>query len=127
MKAGDLMLYTNDQGQKIKVELLEDARHPLTTVKEAGAEINTFTDVRGLTQQGGYFFARTKQLTPLYRVLSPDGFDIERDGEYNSHEEAKEALNRFIERFKVQGYYSTASRERISLNHIAQYCKIIQA
>jgi hypothetical protein len=62
-----------------------------------------------------------------YRVLSPDGFDIEMDAEYKSIEEAQIALNKFILRFKDQGYYSTSRRERISLAEARSRCRIIES
>lgn len=60
-------------------------------------------------------------------VLSPDGFPIERDKTYKSIEEAEEALNRFVDRYKLQGYYSTimdGERVKIPLSEIKQYCQI---
>lgn len=60
-----------------------------------------------------------------YRVLSPDGFDIERDAEYRTLKEAREALKLFISRFTIQGFYSTGNRERIPVADLAECCVII--
>lgn len=63
-----------------------------------------------------------------YRLLSPDGFDCEMDGLYTSKKEVKLALDRFIARFKTQGYYSqicyNGYKREIPLESIADYCDI---
>ena len=59
-----------------------------------------------------------------YRVLSPDGFDIERDKIYKDKTEALDALEKFCERYTIQGYYSMSDRTRISLSEIKNYCEI---
>ena len=63
-----------------------------------------------------------------YRVLSPDGFDIEPVNAYTTKKEAAAALSRFVERYEMQGYYSTfRNRERyeMPLNEIKENCKVI--
>lgn len=62
----------------------------------------------------------------MYQVLSPDGFPIERDAEFNTLDDANKALRRFVNRFTSQGYYSTSSREHIALTDIADYCEIVK-
>ena len=62
-----------------------------------------------------------------YRILSPDGFDIECGEPYRSMEQAVEALRRFVARYEEQGYYSTASLEHIPLDQIAVRCEVIAA
>ena len=59
-----------------------------------------------------------------FEVLSPDGFTIERESEYNSLKEAKTALNEFIKRYEKQGYYSKSNREQLPVNEIAKNCII---
>jgi hypothetical protein len=56
-------------------------------------------------------------------VLSPDGFTIEFDMPYyNSMEEAMEKLASWQERYKKQGYYSSAQHGRIPYNLIPEFC-----
>lgn len=63
--------------------------------------------------------------TNKYRILSPDGFDIERDTTY-TEKEIDNALQRFVDRYTLQGYYSTGDRERIPLSDIIQNCQLIK-
>ena len=58
------------------------------------------------------------------RILSPDGFDIEMDKVYKP-EEVEAAIEKFIARFKNQGYYSTSNRERIPLDQIKDYVSVV--
>ena len=60
-----------------------------------------------------------------YRILSPDGFDIEMDRIYKESE-IMEAGKRFVERFRQQGYYSTGNREHIELDDLLENCEIIE-
>lgn len=62
-----------------------------------------------------------------FRVLSPDGFDIEMNGEYAGMKAARAAVQDFVKRFERQGYYSTANRQRIPLSDIPRNCSIIPA
>jgi len=57
-------------------------------------------------------------------MISKDGFDIERDTTYSTEDEIQDAINRFIDRFEAQGYYSTGNRERIPLNEIQEHLTI---
>lgn len=61
-----------------------------------------------------------------YEVISPDGFSIHRDKTYVSHEEAMIGLREWVKRYESQGYYSTSNRERIEVDHIELYCKIVE-
>ena len=61
----------------------------------------------------------------MYRVLSPDGFDIEMDSDYRTFEEATAARAAFVERYRSQGYYSTGNHEHIALSDIADRCTIV--
>ena len=58
------------------------------------------------------------------RVLSPDGFDIERDVIYTSEPQARRAIEAFASRFEAQGYYSGVAG-RIALVDIPDACKIV--
>jgi len=56
-------------------------------------------------------------------MISKDGFDIERDTTYSTEDELQDAINRFIDRYKVQGYYSKNFR-KIPLNEIKEHLTI---
>ena len=60
-----------------------------------------------------------------YNVLSPDGFAISFDSQYNTIEEAEEAFNNWQERFKMQGYYSSSRYGRIPLAELKEHCALI--
>ena len=60
-----------------------------------------------------------------YEIFSPDGFPIEREGTYKSMAEVQEAIEKFVKKYETQGYYYTSKRERIPLNEIENYCKLI--
>ena len=49
------------------------------------------------------------------RILSPDGFDIEMDA----------AIEKFIARYKSQGYYSNSNRERIPIGEIKDLMQVV--
>jgi hypothetical protein len=62
-----------------------------------------------------------------YQVLSPDGFTLERDvPHYSSKEKAIEAYSAWAERYKSQGYYSSAKHGRIHLLDLYDYCQFNQ-
>jgi hypothetical protein len=68
---------------------------------------------------------KTKQ---NFRVLSPDGFDLEMNKTYKTPQEVKEAINNFVKRFEPQGYYSTirnGDRYQMPLSEIAENCQVI--
>jgi len=59
-----------------------------------------------------------------YKVLSPDGITIQHDVPwYNSLPEAFIALDKFIEGFKFQGYYST-KYDRIPIVNLLECCSV---
>jgi len=60
-----------------------------------------------------------------YRLLSPDGFDIEMDAVY-TESELMPAFEKFKKRFEKQGYYSTSNRERIDLRDLADYMRVVE-
>lgn len=60
-----------------------------------------------------------------YDVLSPDGFSISFHDVWDTPQEAEEALNNWVERYRKQGYYSTTNRERIPLDELTTWCKIV--
>lgn len=60
-------------------------------------------------------------------VLSPDGFNIERDCEYDSYSQAKQACDDYYKRYESQGYYSTMNREHIPLSELSSRCSIVES
>jgi len=60
-----------------------------------------------------------------YDVLSPDGFSIHPTDYYKSKEEAKKALNEWVERYRHQGHYTLQTMKRIPIDELAKYCQII--
>ena len=67
-------------------------------------------------------------MSKKYQVLSPDGFTIEHEPTYRTQKEAKEAVARFIERYRLQGYYSQTChngyRRQISIAELPDYLEI---
>lgn len=63
-----------------------------------------------------------------YIVLSPDGFPIERDVEYNSLAEVQEAIEKFVAKYEKQGYYSQSITKvtKIPLNEIEANCRLVK-
>ena len=62
-----------------------------------------------------------------YKILSPDGFTIERDIQhYKSQKDALNSLTNWIERYRMQGYYSSTMYGRIDLSEIQKYCTLIK-
>lgn len=64
-----------------------------------------------------------------YIILSPDSITIELEHPYyRSKKKAMEAFNRWKERYKVQGYYSSSIRSvgRISLDELENHCRFIR-
>jgi hypothetical protein len=60
-----------------------------------------------------------------YDVLSPDGFSISFDEMWDTPDEASKALDKWVERYRGQGYYSTTNRERIPLDELTTWCTIV--
>ena len=60
-----------------------------------------------------------------YQVLSPDGFTIEFDRPYYiSKKKAFEAFDKWKERYKLQGYYSSNHYGRIPLEELEEYMNV---
>lgn len=60
-----------------------------------------------------------------YRLLSPDGFDIEMDAVY-TESELMPAFEKFKKRFEKQGYYSTSNRTKIDLRDLQDYMQVVE-
>ena len=59
-----------------------------------------------------------------YQVLTPDGIRIESNRtSYPTMKKAKDALELWIRRYEVQGYY-IANGSKISLNELEKNCQI---
>lgn len=59
-----------------------------------------------------------------YVVLSPDGFTIEFEHPYyTSLKKALDALDKWMKRYEVQGYYSS-NRGRIPLGELPDHCTL---
>ena len=70
---------------------------------------------------------KTKAKTQ-YEVLSPDGFPIDMESNFTTFEQANKAIDNFVKRFEMQGYYSTikdGQRYQMPLDEIKLNCKII--
>ena len=62
-----------------------------------------------------------------YQILSPDGFEINPNiNYYKSIKEVKQSFYNWVERYKIQGYYSSPNYGKINLNDIEYYCTIIE-
>lgn len=61
-----------------------------------------------------------------YQILSPDNFPIERDKVYTSIKQAKKCFNQWLNNYKLQGYYSSATHGRIDILDIEHYCTLIE-
>jgi len=61
-----------------------------------------------------------------FDVFSPDGFSISREETYPSLEVAKQKLQEWVKRYEFQGYYSRSNRDRIPLDKLEHYCRIVE-
>ena len=61
-----------------------------------------------------------------FDVISPDGFPISCEP-FASANEAQDSIPFWCERFKHQGYYSTSSREKISLEELPHRLRIVES
>jgi hypothetical protein len=61
-----------------------------------------------------------------YRILSPDNFDINMEPSIYQEDEIENAIDNFVKRFTIQGYYSTSNRSRIALSDIRSHLSCIE-
>lgn len=61
-----------------------------------------------------------------YRVLSPDGFDIDHCT-YRSKKAARAAFLSWRERYAAQGYYLDARWRKIDIADLADCCDLVAA
>lgn len=57
-------------------------------------------------------------------VLSPDGFPISPQP-FASEQEAEKFIPQWVERYKEQGYYLTADRQRIPVEELSNHLEIV--
>ena len=65
-----------------------------------------------------------KNQTKKYDILSPDGFTMFMDEDFNSPEEAEAGFDRWKQRFVSQGFYSS-NRGRIPVRDLRKHCELI--
>jgi hypothetical protein len=65
------------------------------------------------------------EMVTKYDVLSPDGYSISFSELWDTPEEAQKALNEWVKGYERQGYYSTTNRERIPLDELTTWCRIV--
>lgn len=69
---------------------------------------------------------QTKSKVKKYQILSPDGFTIDCNvSYYKSIKQAKEAFKNWLQRYKIQGYYSSSKYGKIDLLDIEDYCQLV--
>jgi AAA+ superfamily predicted ATPase len=69
---------------------------------------------------------QTKSKAKKYQILSPDGFTIDCNTTYyKSIKQAKEAFKNWLQRYKIQGYYSSSKYGKIDLSNLEEYCQLI--
>lgn len=61
-----------------------------------------------------------------YRILSPDGFDINLEGGFSSMKKAIAYFKEWVGRYKQQGYYSSARYGRIDLRDLEDCCTFVK-
>jgi len=58
-------------------------------------------------------------------ILSPDGFTIEREVPYyKSHIECCKALDKWMNGYKTQGYYSSVKYGKIPFENLVDFCRL---
>jgi hypothetical protein len=58
-----------------------------------------------------------------FRIIGPDGISDSEEA-YESREQAEDALSAYIDRFAVQGYYSSATGENFSMTDLLRLTEI---
>lgn len=63
-----------------------------------------------------------------FTVLSPDGFPLEMDVEYKNMAEVQVAIEKFVDRYRIQGYYSQSITKvrQIPIHEIEAECRIVE-
>lgn len=62
-----------------------------------------------------------------YQILSPDGFTIEFSKEYyKTKKEALKSFENWVDRYKIQGFYSSNNYGKINFLDIKDYCQFIK-
>jgi hypothetical protein len=58
-----------------------------------------------------------------FRILSPDEFDINREGGFDTWQEAFKFYDEWKKGFEQQGYYSSTIHGRIHLSDLQDFCQ----
>ena len=61
-----------------------------------------------------------------WNVLSPDGISVHFSDTYSNKDDAIKAFEKWRDRFKIQGYYSSAKFGRIPLDELDDFCELIR-
>jgi hypothetical protein len=111
-KTGNIWFHknTNNRGRGTEYSFSENEINSLLDQKE-----NQKFDVGGPVETS----------EQKYRLLSPDGFDIEMDAVY-TQSELMPAFEKFKKRFEKQGYYSTSNRTKIDLRDLEDYMQVVE-
>ena len=111
-KTGNIWFHknTNNRGRGTEYSFSENEINSLLDQKE-----NQKFDVGGPVETS----------EQKYRLLSPDGFDIEMDAVY-TESELMPAFEKFKKRFEKQGYYSTSNRTKIDLRDLQDYMQVVE-
>lgn len=67
----------------------------------------------------------SKKTEKEFVVISPDGFTIELEATYSSHENAMKAFKIWAKRYEKQGYYRS-NNGRIPLDELINHCRIVE-
>lgn len=66
-----------------------------------------------------------KETKKLFQLLSPDGVTIENIEGYPTMQKLMKAFNKWKDRYKAQGYYSS-NNGRIDLKDLFDRCEVIE-
>lgn len=67
-----------------------------------------------------------KQFAMKYNIISPDGFPMNCEP-FDSEQEALDAIPLLCKRYERQGYYLTAHMDKVSLEILPNYLRIVKA
>lgn len=62
-----------------------------------------------------------------WNILSPDGFAINPEKTYASKKEGLAEFEKWKERYRQQGYYSSTRYGRIGVDDLVRYCRWCEA
>jgi hypothetical protein len=59
------------------------------------------------------------------QILSPDGFPINRDGEFKTKKIALDYFENWKKQYERQGYYSSVDHGKIPLDKLKEHCTFV--